>query len=118
MLETRSRLGVLRGRLTFLWWPGAKVDVLHPFLLAAQAFWPGQEEDGACCGGMHRAWPGAMCLLEYAQEGPENICIGIRAGNRWLAPKGQLGETAVRGIWTQVGAGNSHPVQMTAWPDG
>lgn len=51
MLETRSRLGVLRGRLTFLWWPGAKVDVLHPFLLAAQAFWPGQEEDGACCGG-------------------------------------------------------------------
>lgn len=96
-METYSRLGVLRGRLTFLWWPGAKVDVLHPFLML-RPFGSVRRKMEPSVEAVHRSWLGAMCLLECAQGGPENICLGIKAGNRWQAPQGQLWETVVGGI--------------------
>lgn len=55
----------------------------------------------------HRVWPGAMSLLECAQDSRDSIYIGIRAsaGNRWQAPKEPLREAVVRRVFTQVWSG-------------
>lgn len=90
VLETDSRLGVPGGRLKFLHWPVARVDVLRPFLQRWPS-WPARRRKKrisapAHCGVQARG-PGHWSHVSLAcgQAAPESICISQSPSRKQMA---------------------------------